>query len=94
MKAEPLQGVKMITVRDFGDTVEIAVMLPVLEKELGEGISKTGFNYDDLRTLGFTVKIRTRDYIDFIQSAMESFTNFQFARAEVFKSEIDENALH
>lgn len=84
----------MISIRDLGDTIELAVLLPVIQKPLSDNTSKTGYNYADLKSHGFIVKLSTRDYVNFVESVMDSFTAFQFARAEVFKTQVDETPLH
>jgi hypothetical protein len=84
----------MVTVKDLGDKVQVSILLPVLQKPLGEGISKNGFDYKDLKSYGFSIIMKTADYVDFIEQMMNSFQNFQFARAEVFKTQLDEASLH
>jgi hypothetical protein len=84
----------VVTIKDMGDVVELAVLLPVEQKTLGEGISKTGFDYKDIKSYGFVVRMRTADYVSFIEDTMNGFSAFQLARAQIFKTELDAADLH
>jgi hypothetical protein len=84
----------MVTVKDLGDKVELAVLLPVADKQLGNGISKDGFSMKDLRSYGFNITLKMDNYVEFVQDVMNEFSRLQMARAEIFKNELDASGVH
>lgn len=80
----------MVTVKDLGEKMELTVLLPVEGKEFGNSISKTGFNYEDLKSYGFNVTVKTEDFLRFVEDVMSAHTIFQSERADKIKLE---NAL-
>lgn len=84
----------MVSIRDLGDKIELAVLLPVEQKPFGEAISRTGFDLKDIKSYGFSIVMKTSDFVAFVEDTMNGFSAFQLARAQIFKNELDGADLH
>jgi hypothetical protein len=82
----------MVTVKDFGDTVELSVLLPVVKKELSLVANKTGYTAADLKSHGFNITMSYSDFRDFVQDTMFAHTNLQDERATAIKKSFDAHA--
>ena len=84
-----VQQQRMVTAKDLGDTVEMEIALPVVDKVLSTIANKTGYTVRDLQSTGLAVTMKTSDFIFFIQDVMEAHTKFQEDRANEIKRNLE-----